>query len=148
MREPDKIWCERERATGRGGALRDTTGGGTPAKDAVWGLPPRDTLRVRVAAAPKVGGGLGSLQKPVFLFIPTRLIFTQWASQEPRPGGRQLTSKIYQRSGQRLSNNDKQRQDPLPPGANAPGYAADCQLHSLCSLKEGSTYLARHNNSR
>lgn len=74
MREPDKIWCERDRWPGEPPRKE----GRLPGNRCGAYLPEHPP--VRTAAAPKVGVGLGSLWKAV-LFTPALPIFTQWAGQ-------------------------------------------------------------------
>lgn len=99
-RAEDKLWKSRVRqSTRETGCERDTlkttTGRGPPTGEEVWGFP--DIL---ISEQQQPGETLVLLREPKFFSIPAGTMSTLWAGQDPRPGGSQLTNKIYHEAGE------------------------------------------------
>lgn len=142
-RAEDKQWKsrvrQRTRETGcKRDTLKTTTGRGPPTGEEVRGFP--DIL---ISEQQQPGETLVLLREPKFFSIPAGTMSTLWAGQDPRPGGSQLTNKIYHEAGEWAVSQLQQLRWDLPqPKGNAPHPCA----HYV--LRQGSAYLARCNKSK
>ena len=93
-----------------------TTGRRPPTGEEVWGFP--DIL---ISEQQQPGETLVVSKEPKFFSIPAGTMSTLWAGQDPRPGGSQLTNKIYHEAGEwAVSQPQQHRWDCPQPKGNAP----------------------------